>query len=162
MVMLQEGEPLPETREWALRSNTWKWVVRGDMLADKTRLYWEGAPGREQEKRTQENCSATRLAVSGFMVMVLISGLSLTNDSDSGSFLRWFQWGGFWELCGTYGQVSPLSFWPFLHFSGWCYFINSMFLTRTSYRKIIHASGNCRAQPGRVFSMSGSPNSYTS
>ena len=58
-------------------------------LADKSRLYWEGAPGREQEnKGTQGNCSTTWFTVSGFMVMALIFGLSLTNDSDSGSFLR--------------------------------------------------------------------------
>ena len=34
-----------------------------------------------------ENCSATWLAVLGFMVMGLLSRLSLTNHSDSESFL---------------------------------------------------------------------------
>ena len=36
---------------------------------------------------TQENCSAAWLAVSGFMVMGLVSGLSLANQSNSESFL---------------------------------------------------------------------------
>ena len=48
----------------------------------------KGRLGGEQEgKGTQENCSATWLAVLGFMVMGLISGLSLANHSDSRSFL---------------------------------------------------------------------------
>ena len=37
----------------------------------------EGAPGREQQgKGTQENCSASWLTVSGFMVMGFVSGFS--------------------------------------------------------------------------------------
>ena len=63
-------------------------------------------------------------SVSGFMVMGLVSGLSLANH------LAWlifgptqgpswwhthlshdgFQRGGFWEVGGTYGLESPLSF----------------------------------------------------
>ena len=38
-------------------------------------------------KGTHENCSATWLAVLGFMVMGLVSGLSLASHSDSESFL---------------------------------------------------------------------------
>ena len=48
------------------------------------------------------------IAVLGFMVMGLVSGLSLTNRSDSGSFLEAYallsqdgrQQGGFWEVEG--------------------------------------------------------------
>ena len=48
----------------------------------------KGRLGGEQEgKGTQEDCSAAWLAVSGFMVMGLVSGLSLANHSDSESFL---------------------------------------------------------------------------
>ena len=63
----------------------------------------KGRLGGEQEgKGTQEDCSAAWLAVSGFMVM----GLSLTNDSDSESFLvvhalfsqDGCQQEGFWEV----------------------------------------------------------------
>ena len=76
-------------------------------------------PGGEQQGQgTQENCSATWLAVLGFMVMGLFSGLSLANPSDSGSFLMTraslsqagFQQEAFWEVGRTYGLGSPLSF----------------------------------------------------
>ena len=58
-------------------------------IADKARDFiGKGHPGGEQEgKGTQENCSVTWLAVSGFMVMGLVSGLFLANHSDSESFL---------------------------------------------------------------------------
>ena len=57
--------------------------------ADKARDFiGKGCLGREQEgKGTQKDCSAMWLAVLGFMVMGLISGLSLANHPDSGSFL---------------------------------------------------------------------------
>ena len=63
--------------------------MRGDTSADKARDFiGKGHPGGEQEgKGTQENGSVTWLAVSGFMVMGLVSGLSLANHSDSESFL---------------------------------------------------------------------------
>ena len=65
------------------------------------------------ESSTQENRSATWLAVSGFMVMGLISGLSLADHSDSESFLvvhallsqDGCQREGFWEVVGH--VVSP-------------------------------------------------------
>ena len=61
---------------------------------------------------------ATWLTVSGFMVMGLVSRLSLANHSDSGSFLvvhaslsqDGFQREGFWEVGRTHGLTSPLSF----------------------------------------------------
>ena len=43
--------------------------------------------GEQEGKGSQENCSVTWLAVSGFMVMGFVSGLSLANHSDSESFL---------------------------------------------------------------------------
>ena len=86
-VMLQEGGPLPGP-ETGLLSNTRKWIVRGDICADKARNFiGKGHPGGEQQgKGTKENSSATWLTVSGFMVMGLVSGLSLANHSDSESF----------------------------------------------------------------------------
>ena len=57
------------------------------MLAKQEILLGRGSPGGEQEGQgTQENCSATWLAVSGFMVMGLVSGWSLANHSNSESF----------------------------------------------------------------------------
>ena len=57
------------------------------------------------------------LAVSGFMVMRLVSGLSLANHSDSESFLvvqalfsqdgRWRE--GFWEVVGHVVSLFDLS-----------------------------------------------------
>ena len=86
--LLQEGGPL-SGRKTGLLSNTQKWIVRGDTSADKARDFiGQGHPGGEQQgKRTQENSSAIWLAVSGFMVMRLVSGWSLANHSNSGSFL---------------------------------------------------------------------------
>ena len=58
------------------------------MHLQSKRLYWEGCSGGEQEGRgTQEGCSSMWLVVSHFMEVGLISGLSLANHSDSGSFL---------------------------------------------------------------------------
>ena len=57
-------------------------------MLTKQEIVLERVPGGEKwGKRTQENCSAMWLAVSGFIVMGLVSGLSLANHSDSGSFL---------------------------------------------------------------------------
>ena len=76
------------------------------MLA-KQEMLLERAPGqRAVGKGTQENCSATWLSVLGFMVMALVSGLSLANHSYSESFLGeplslsqdGCQWEGFWEV----------------------------------------------------------------
>ena len=52
-----------------------------DTRTDKTKDFTgKGSPGREQQgKGPRENCSATWLTVSGFMVMGLVSGLSLAN-----------------------------------------------------------------------------------
>ena len=48
----------------------------------------KGYPGRKQQsKGTEETSSAVWLTVSGFMVMELVSGLSLANHSNSESFL---------------------------------------------------------------------------
>ena len=69
--------------------------------------------GQQQGEGAQGNCSATWLAVSGFMVMGLVSRLSLANHSDSESFLVGHalfsqdgcQREGFWEVVGS--VVSP-------------------------------------------------------
>ena len=112
----QKGEPLLRPKSGIL-FNTWKWIVQGDRQSK--RLYWEGCTGGEQQgKGNRENCSATWLTVSGFMVMGLVSRLSLANHSDSGSFLAasaWFKQDGFqrrgvWEVGRTYRLASPPSF----------------------------------------------------
>ena len=58
------------------------------MLSKQEAFFGKGLQGGEQQgKGTQENCSATWLAVPDFMVMGLVSRLSGANPSDSGSFL---------------------------------------------------------------------------
>ena len=116
--VLQEGGPLlgPKT---GLLSNTRKWIVRGDTCADKARDFLgKGLPGGEQESEgTQGNCSVTWLTVSGFMVMELVSGLSLTNHSNSESFLvvhflfsqDGCQREGFWEVGGQVVSTFDIS-----------------------------------------------------
>ena len=53
------------------------------MLTKQEMLLGKGSPGGEQEgKGAQENSSAPWLAVSGLMVMGLVSRLSLANHSD--------------------------------------------------------------------------------
>ena len=88
--------------------------LRRHMCCQSKRFYWKGHLGGEQEgEATQENCSATWLAVSGFTVMGLVSGLSLAHHSDAGSFLvvhalfsqDGCQRGGFWEEVRS--VVSP-------------------------------------------------------
>ena len=112
--LLQEGGPLPGPGS-GLLSNTRKWIVRRDTCADKARDFiGKGRPGRKQwGKETQEDCFAMWLAISGFMLMALVSRLSFANHSDSESFLvahEWLsqdgcQWEGFREVVGH--VVSP-------------------------------------------------------
>ena len=54
-----------------------------ETLADKARDFI----GRRQLGKGIQNCSATWLAVSGFILIRLVSGLSLANHSGSESFL---------------------------------------------------------------------------
>ena len=65
--VLQEEGPLPGS-ETGLLSNTWKWIVREDTCAGKTRdVIGKGRLGAEQEgEGTQENCSATAGCSLGF------------------------------------------------------------------------------------------------
>ena len=70
------------------------------------------------------DCSATWLAVSGFVAMGLVSGSSLATHSDSGPFLvvhvllsqHRCQQGGFWEVVGH--VMSPFDLSRILPVSG--------------------------------------------
>ena len=88
-----------------------------DMCWQNKRIYWKGRPGGEQQgKGTQENCSAWCLPVSGFMVMGLVSRLSLANQSAS-SFLVAYsllsqdgcQQEGFWDMVRNMASPFDLS-----------------------------------------------------
>ena len=73
--------------------------------------------GEKQGKGNSEDCSAMWFAVSGFIVMLLVSRLSRHDHSDSGSFLvvhtslsqDGFQQ-GFWDIRKMYRLESFLSF----------------------------------------------------
>ena len=74
----------------------------------------KGHPGGEQEgKGTQESSSVTWLAVSGVMVMGLVSGLSVANHSDSdlpgGACLVQPRWMPARRILGG-GQICGVSF----------------------------------------------------
>ena len=130
---------------------------------DKARDFiGKGNQGRAQEgKGTQENYSATWLTVSSFMMMGLVSGLSLMDHSNSRSFLVMhtslnqdgFHQGGFWEVVGHMESSFDLS--QILLISG---DLLVLFLTRTSCHKITYANGHYGAWPGWVVSISISPN----
>ena len=84
--LLQEGTPS--------RARNGSCLPLGNELSKETRadkargFIGEGRPGGEQEgEGAQESCSAAWLAVSGFMVMGLVSGWSSANHSNSESFL---------------------------------------------------------------------------
>ena len=114
VVLLQEERPLPGP-ESGLLSNIWKWIVREDIPANHARDFiGKGHVGGEKQgKGNSEDCSAMWFAVSGFIVMLLVSRLSRHDHSDSGSFLvahALLNQGGYQWRGGTCG----VSFWPFL------------------------------------------------
>ena len=89
------------------------------MLTKQEILLGKGAQVESSRvKGNQENSSAIWLAVSGFRLMGLVSGLSLANHSDSESFLvvhalfsqDGCQREGFWEVVGH--VVSPFDLSP--------------------------------------------------
>ena len=80
------------------------------------------APGwRAVGKGTQENCSATWLAVLGFMVMGLVSGWSLANHfnpvSPGGARMAQPRWMLARGILGS-GQTGSVSSRPFPNSSG--------------------------------------------
>ena len=103
----------------------WEWTLvwHSDLTCPRRYPYWqsqrlsgEGLPGGEQLCEGMQNFSARWFTVSNFMVIGLVSGLSLVNLSDSGSFLVTrvslssdiFQHEIFWEMSRTLGLLAPL------------------------------------------------------
>ena len=101
------------------------------------------------------------LTGSDFMVMGLVSGLSLANHSDSESFMvvqaslsqDGSQLDRFWKDMWTGISFFLLAF-P--EYCLWWQLVRSTFLSRTSCCKITHARGYYLADSGRVVSVSGS------
>ena len=97
------------------------------------------------------------LAVSGFMVMELVSRWSLANHSNSvfpgGARTAQPRWMLARGILGS-GRTRGVSFRPFPNSSGWWWLISSVFLIRISCHKTTHANGYCGAWPGWVVSIS--------
>ena len=92
------------------------------------------------------------------MVIGLVSGFSLFNYSDSGSFLVAHgialpRWRTKRRILGD-GRTCGISLWPFLNSSSGWRLISSVFLTRTSCCKTTHAGGHDGAWPGWMVSVS--------
>ena len=101
-------------------------------------------------------------AVSSFMVMELVSRLSVASNSDSGSFWACAslsqdacQREGFWEVVRH--VMCSLTFPRFF----WLVCVSSVFLTKISYCKITHANGYYGVLPGRAVSVSMFPPTET-
>ena len=157
-VLLQERGPLPGP-ETGLLSNTQKWIAWRDTSADKARDFiGKGHAGGEQEGKGTRRPALPHGSQSGFMVMGLVSGLSLANHSNSGvlpggaSFVH-PRWMPDRRMLGG-GRTCGVSFWPFLNSSGWWGLISSVFLARTSCHKTTHANGCYGAWPGWAASVS--------
>ena len=88
LVLLQEGGPLPGPGS-GLLSKTRKWIVQGDTCADNAKDFiGKGSQADSSRVRGPRRTAETALvAVSGFMVIGLVSELSLANHSDSEPFL---------------------------------------------------------------------------
>ena len=77
-----------------------------------------GSQAESSSISESRNYFAKWFAVSSFIIMGLVSRLSLANHSDSGSFLmvhtslsqNGFQQEGFWKVTRTYGLTFHLSF----------------------------------------------------
>ena len=165
-VLLQERRPLPGP-ETGLLSNTWKWIVWGDTCADKARDFiGKGHPGGEQEGGgTQENCSVTWLAVSGFYgdgisFQVVFSQSFWLRALSGGACLVQPRWMSDRRILGG-GRTCGVSFWPFPNSSSWWKLISSVLLIRTSCPKTTHANGYYGAWPGWVVLVSVLPLTVT-
>ena len=106
---------------------TQKCIVWEDTHADKARDFTgKGCLGREPGGGSPGGLLCLGALVSGFMVVGLVSRLSVNNLSDSGSFLvvhiiqlRLIPVRGVWEVGRTYRLTSPLSVRPLLNSFSW-------------------------------------------
>ena len=128
------------------------------MLTKQEILLGKGTRLESSRVREPRRTALPWLAVSGFMVMGLVSGWSLANHSNSDFFLvahtlpqpRWMLVRG---ILGS-GRTRGVSFRPFLNSYGWWWLISSLFLIRISCHKTTHANGYHGAWPGWAVSIS--------
>ena len=117
MVLIKEGGSFPGLESGSCLTLETSCPGRGVLF--KRDFIGKGCWGGGQEgKGNRENLSSKWLTVSGFMVIGLVSGLSLASHSELGSFLGahaslsqdGFQRGGSWEVGRTSGLECPVSF----------------------------------------------------
>ena len=145
VTVLQERGPLP-VRKTGLLSNTQKWTVWGDTSADKARDFTGKRHLVENSREPMRTALSHGLQSRGFMVMGLVSGLSLASESFLVHTLfsqDGFQREGFWEVVRH--VVSPFDLSWTLPVGGGL--LSSLFLTRISCRKTAHANGYCGGWP---------------
>ena len=155
MGLLQEGGPLPGPETGLLST-------LGNELSEETHVLTKqeillGKGTWVESSRVREPRKTALPHGLGFMVMGLVSGLSLANHSDSESFLvvhalfsqDGCQREGFWEVVGP--VVSPFDLsWTLLIGGG----LLVVFLTRTSCHKTTHANVYYGVWPGWAVAVS--------
>ena len=117
IILLQEWGPLlgPET---GFLSNARKWIVRGDICADKARDFiGKGHLGGEQDgKGTQENCCVTSCSLGfygdGISFRVVFSQSFWLTILPGGACLVQPRWMPERKILGG-GWTCGVSFWPF-------------------------------------------------
>ena len=103
-------------REWTLAWHSEMTCPRRHPYWQSRRLYGKGLPGGEQQCEGMQEDFSAWFTVSNFIIIGLVSGLSLVNLSDSGSFLvshtslssDIFQHEIFWEMSRTLRLLPPL------------------------------------------------------
>ena len=158
MIMLQEGGPLPGPRIRLLST-------LGNELSEETHVLTKqeillGKGTRVESSRVREprrtalphgpQSSFWVVFSQSFWLRILPGGACLVQP-------RWMPVR--WILGG--GRTCGISFWPVLNSPSWWWLISSVFLTRTSCRKITHVNGDYGAWSGWVVPVSVLPLKHT-
>ena len=147
-ICCRKGDPFQAPKLGSSEKN----CPRRHVLTKQEILLGGHPSGEQQGKGSQENSSATWLAVSGFMVMGLVSRWSLaTNHSNSvfpgGARIAQPRWMLERGILGS-GPTRSVFFRPFSNCFSWWWLISSIFLIRISCHKTTHANGYYGAWPG--------------
>ena len=123
------------------------------------RLYWKGTPGWRAGGRGNPGellCYVARslgFDADGVSLRVVFGQSLWLGVLPGGVPIAQPRWMPVKRVLGD-GRTYGISFWPFLNSSCWLWLTSSVFPTRTSCRKIIHAHGYCGARVGWAVSVS--------
>ena len=129
------------------------------MCWQSKRFYWERAPGRRAGGEGNPGELLCHMAHSigfygdGISFWVVFSQSFWLSVLPGGAHLVQPRWMSVRRILGD-GWTCGVSFWPFLHSSGWRWLISSVFLSRTFCGKTTHADGYHGAWPGWAVSVS--------